>query len=370
MENDLILFAIPIFLILILVESIYGISIKRNTYQVNDAISNLSQGLISLAVAICTPFFQIGAYEMISRWVSDASSFPIWHHWYGWLIALLMYDFLDYWLHRVSHQCAFFWGSHVVHHQSQFFNFSTALRQESLFSIVGCFFFFPMAALGIPPYQFAVISVIALLYQFWLHTEHIGKLGWFDSIFSSPSNHRVHHAINDEYIDKNFGAILIIWDRIFGTFQREDAKCIYGTKTPLNSWNPLKALCVAYSDTFKKSCSVKGLMNKLRAFYKEPGWLPDGVRIEANKYSAISNEIYNPPTRMRGYFFAAGLLVATFFFVCLLMISVDELTYLNKVSGLIAILSTLYCASFFIESKETRSWIVGDFLSPIHSESK
>ena len=210
MENKLILLAIPIFIALILAEIAYGIAIKKNTYQVNDSISNLSQGLISLVVAICTPFFQIGAYELIFRWVGDTSSLTIWNGWYGLLLALLIYDFLDYWLHRVSHQCAFFWGSHSVHHQSQFFNFSSALRQESLFSIVGCFFFFPMAALGIPPYQFAVVSVIALLYQFWLHTEHIGKLGWFDSIFSSPSNHRVHHAINDEYIDKNFGAILII----------------------------------------------------------------------------------------------------------------------------------------------------------------
>ena len=370
MENDLILFAIPIFIILILLEIVYGISIKRNTYQVNDAISNLSQGLISIAVAICTPFFQIGAYELISSWMGGASPLPIWHHWYGWLIALVMYDFLDYWLHRVSHQCAFFWGSHVVHHQSQFFNLSSALRQESLFSVVGFFFFFPMAVLGIPTYQFAVVSVIALLYQFWLHTEHIGKLGWFDSIFSSPSNHRVHHAINDEYIDKNFGAILIVWDRIFGTFQREDANCIYGTKVPLNSWNPLKALSVAYCDILRKSCSAKGFMNKLRAFYKEPSWLPDGASVDGDKYSNISNEIYNPPVRRHGYFFAAGLLVVTFLFVCLLMISVDELSYLNKVVGLIAILLTLYCASFYMESKETHHWGMDGFPSPIHSKGK
>lgn len=356
MQNDLILFAIPFFIIFMLVEMIYGVAVKRNTYKVNDVISSLSQGLISQAVVICIPFFQIGAYELISRWLSDdAAPHPIWQHWYGWLIALLIYDFLNYWVHRVSHECAFFWACHVVHHQSQFFNFSTALRQESFFPIVSCFFFFPMALLGIPPYQFAVVSVVALLYQFLIHTEHIGKLGWFDSIFSSPSNHRVHHAINDEYIDKNFGAILIIWDRIFGTYQREDAKCIYGTKNPIYSWNPLKALSASYYDIFLKSRSCKGFKNKLRAFYKEPDWMPDDIGLVGHKSRLILDEIYDPPFKANGYFLAISLFLVAFFFVCLLTFLADELSYPEKVAGLIVTLLTLYCASFYMESNRMSS---------------
>jgi alkylglycerol monooxygenase len=351
MQNDLILFAIPFFIIFMLVEIAYGIAVKRNTYKVNDVISSLSQGLISQAVVICIPFFQIGAYELISRWLGDASPLRIWQHWYGWLVALLIYDFLNYWVHRVSHECALFWGCHVVHHQSQFFNLSTALRQESLFPVVSCFFFFPMALLGIPTYQFAVVSVIVLLYQFLIHTEHIGKLGWFDLIFSSHSNHRVHHAINDEYIDKNFGAILIIWDRIFGTYQKEDAKCIYGTKTPLNSWSPLKALSTSYCDIFLKSRSCKGFKNKLRAFYKGPDWMPDGVSLGSKKHSATAHEIYDPPFKKYGYFLAVGLFMAAFLFVCFLTFSADEISYPEKVIGLIATLLVLYCASFYMESK-------------------
>ena len=351
MQNDLILFAIPFFIIFMLVEIAYGIAIKRNTYKANDVISSLSQGLISQAVVLCVPFFQIGAYELISRWMGDVSPLRIWQHWYGWLISLLIYDFLNYWVHRVSHQCAFFWGSHVVHHQSQFFNLSTALRQESLFPILTCFFFFPMALLGIPSYQFAVVSVIALLYQFLIHTEHIGKLGWFDSVFSSPSNHRVHHAINDEYIDKNFGAILIIWDRIFGTFQKENAKCIYGTKTRLSSWSPLKALGSPYYDIFLKSRSFKGFMNKLRAFYKGPDWVPDGANYGGDKRGNITSEIFDPPFKRYGYVLAVGLFIVAFFFVCFLTFSADELSYFEKVAGLIAVLLTLYCASFYMESK-------------------
>jgi len=352
MQNDLILLAIPLFIIFMLVEMVYGIAVKRNTYKVNDVISNLSQGLISQVVVICVPFFQIGAYELISTWLGDASTHPIWQHWYGWLIALLVYDFLNYWVHRISHECAFFWGCHVVHHQSQYFNFSTALRQESFFPIVSCFFFFPMALLGIPSYQFAVVSVITLLYQFLIHTEHIDKMGWFDSVFSSPSNHRVHHAINDEYIDKNFGAILIIWDRIFGTFQKEDAKCVYGTKTPLHSWCPLKALSASYYDIFLKSCLCKGVMNKMQAFYKGPDWMPNGTSLRGDKHSTINNRIYNPPFRKYGYFLAVGLFMAAFFFVCFLTVWADELSYLKKVVGLITILFALYCASFYMESKD------------------
>jgi len=352
MENDLILFILPIFIIFILVEIVYGVATKRNTYKLNDTISSLSQGLISQAVAICTPFFQIGAYALIFEWIGDTSPLQFWPHWYGWVIALLIYDFLDYWLHRVSHQCAFFWGAHVVHHQSQFFNLSTALRQESLYPIVGCCFFFPMALLGVPPYQFAVVSIIILVYQFWIHTEHIGSLGWFDFVFSSPSNHRVHHAINEEYIDKNFGAILIVWDRLFGTFQHEGAKCIYGTKTPLHSWSPLKALGATYSEIFYKSYAVKGFKNKLRTLYKGPGWLPEGAILVDDPSNAGVNTFYNPPFRRYGHYFAIGIFISSLFFVCFLMYSEDQLSYLQKVASLIILLLTLYCASFCMESKQ------------------
>ena len=350
MENDFILFAVPIFAILIFVEIMYGVAVNKNTYKLNDAISSLSQGLISQAAALCMPFFQIGAYELISKWIGETPLSLIWQHWYGWLMVLVIYDFLDYWVHRVSHQCAFCWGSHAVHHQSQFFNLTTALRQESLFPIVSCLFFFPMALLGISTYQFAIASLIVLFYQFWIHTEHIGSLGWFDSIFSSPSNHRVHHAINDEYIDKNFGAVLIIWDRLFGTYQKEGSKCIYGTKTPLNSWSPIKALSATYVDLFHKSRSAKGLMNKLRAFYKEPGWQPDNPQLEGYQQRAIKNEIYDPPYKRRGYFFAVGLFVVAVLFVCLLMFLADQLSYLNTLAGLIVTLLTLCFACFFMES--------------------
>ena len=156
-----------------------------------------------------------------------------WTTWYGWLLALVFYDFCYYWLHRAGHETAIFWAAHVVHHQSQDYNLSTALRQTSSGALLGWIFYVPMAMAGVPPLVFGIVALIDLLYQFWVHTEHVGKLGWFDRWFCSPSNHRVHHAVNDSYLDRNYGGILIIWDRLFGSFKEEDEKCVYGTRIAL-----------------------------------------------------------------------------------------------------------------------------------------
>lgn len=158
-----------------------------------------------------------------------------------------MFDFCDYWLHRLGHEIAILWAAHVVHHQSEDFNLSTALRQESFVPLLGWIFYVPMALLGVSPQQFALAGLIVLVYQFWIHTEHIGKLGWFDRIFSSPSNHRVHHATNPQYINKNYGGLLIIWERLFGTYAEENEACIHGTRTPLRSWDPVWAVTSGYA---------------------------------------------------------------------------------------------------------------------------
>src|SRR6185503_10155831 len=149
-----------------------------------------------------------------------------------WLVGLLVYDFLYYWHHRLGHEMAVLWAAHVVHHQSEDYNLSTALRQTSSGFLLGWIFYVPMALAGFPPLVFVVVGLIDLLYQYWIHTEVIGRLGWFDRVFASPSNHRVHHAVNDRYLDKNYGGILILWDRMFGTFADEDdaEPVVYGTR--------------------------------------------------------------------------------------------------------------------------------------------
>jgi sterol desaturase/sphingolipid hydroxylase (fatty acid hydroxylase superfamily) len=166
-----------------------------------------------------------------------------WQSAIGVLVALVLYDFCYYWYHRASHEVAFFWGGHVVHHQSQHYNLSTALRQTTSGVAIGWVFYLPMALIGVPPLVFGIVALIDLLYQFWVNTEHVAKLGWFDRWFCSPSNHRVHHAVNDVYVDRNYGGISVVWDRVFGSFKEEDANepCVYGTRASLNSWDPLWA---------------------------------------------------------------------------------------------------------------------------------
>lgn len=333
-------------------EFFYGLAIAKNTYRLNDTISSISQGLLSQSILLCLVFFQIGAYELLYIYFGARSFTLFWESWYGWIIAFLIYDFIDYWLHRVSHQSALLWGSHVVHHQSQLFNFSTALRQESFFPIIACFFFAVMALLGIPPYQFVLIGLFVLIYQFWMHTEHIGKLGWFDSVFSSPSNHRVHHAINDEYIDKNFGAVLIIWDRIFGTYREEKSACIYGTQTPLNSWNPLWALGSVFINLYKKSRNYSGLITKLKIFFKSPTWRPNDEGVKDSEVVANVFQIYNPPLTGLKKWVAVIIFSVTILFSIYFFITVDQYAYFDKIMCLILVSIGLYYAGFFMGQKK------------------
>jgi alkylglycerol monooxygenase len=167
----------------------------------------------------------------------------------------------------------------VVHHQSEDYNLSTALRQTSSGFLTGWIFYLPMAVLGFPPQVFAVVALVDLLYQYWVHTQHIGKLGWFDRWFCSPSNHRVHHAVNDRYLDRNYGGMLIIWDRLFGSFVEEDdgEAIVYGTRAPLRSWNPLWANLEVWWGLAQDSWRARRWADKLRVWFKPPGWRPADV---------------------------------------------------------------------------------------------
>ncbi|MES2104937.1 MAG: sterol desaturase family protein [Pseudomonadota bacterium] len=304
----------PVFFILIGAEFAYGWFRQRNTYRLNDALSSLSQGLISQLMALVTQLFQIGLYALVFDAVALFPHAPLWETWYGWVFAVVMFDFCDYWLHRMGHECAVMWAAHTVHHQSQDFNFSTALRQESAVAFIGWIFYLPMALVGVPPEQFAIAGLIVLLYQFWIHTEHVGKLGWFDRVFSSPSNHRVHHAVNDQYVDKNYGGMLVVWDRLFGTFAEEKEPCIYGTRTPLRSWDPVWAIVAEYWTLLQLSWQTRRWQDKLLVWFKPPGWRP--ADILAHSPAAAfdleqASRIYNPPLMRK----AAYVAIAQFVFL-------------------------------------------------------
>lgn len=279
--HRLVVLAVPVFVLLMACEFAWGLLRRRNTWRLNDSIGSLSQGLLSQAVAVCTQLFQIGLYAMAWRLLAPLaapwSPPAFWDSAAGWVLAVLLFDFCDYWLHRAGHECAVFWAAHSVHHQSQDFNLSTALRQESTVVFLGWAFYLPMALLGVPPEQFGIAGLIVLLYQFWIHTEHVGRLGWFDRVFSSPSNHRVHHGVNDAYIDRNYGGMLVVWDRLFGTFAEEHAPSVYGTRQPLGSWDPLRAVFGPYLPLLRDAWHTRHWRDKLRVWFKPPGWRPADV---------------------------------------------------------------------------------------------
>jgi sterol desaturase/sphingolipid hydroxylase (fatty acid hydroxylase superfamily) len=298
---QVIVLATPVFLALIAIEFFVGRARGRDTYRLNDALNSIGLGIMSQITGLFVALFTLGIYTAVHArfavWSLPADSVAV------WLGALIAYDFFYYWHHRAGHRIALFWASHAVHHQSEDYNLSTALRQTSGGWVAGWIFYLPMALAGVPPLVFAVVALIDLLYQYWVHTQQIGRLGWFDRWFCAPSNHRVHHAVNDRYLDRNYGGILIVWDRLFGSFaEQDDAEpCVYGTRSPLRSWNPLWANLQVYRDLAVDSWRAASWGDKLRVWLKPPGWRPADVATRWPKpaFDIRAVQRFDPPLSPR-----------------------------------------------------------------------
>jgi len=277
--GQVIVLATPVFLLSIGIEFLVGrLRARRgtgqDTYRLADTVNSIGLGMLSQIGGVLTSLLRIGIYTACWSAFALVDAKDFWMQWYGWLLALVFYDLCYYWLHRMGHECGVLWAAHVVHHQSQHYNLSTALRQTSSGFLFDWIFYLPMALAGVPPLVFGVVALVDLLYQFWVHTEQVGKLGWFDRWFCSPSNHRVHHAVNDRYVDRNYGGVLIVWDRLFGSFQEEDERPVYGTRKPLDSWDPLWANLEVYWALGRDAWRTKHWGDKLRVWFKPPGWRP------------------------------------------------------------------------------------------------
>jgi alkylglycerol monooxygenase len=268
-----IVLSIPIFFILIGIEVIVDRFTNQNLYRLPDAIANLSCGITSQLSGLFLKIFAIGIYQYLFQHFAFFSWDKTWLY---WVVLVLLVDLAYYWAHRMSHEINLFWGGHVVHHQSEEYNLSVALRQSSLQVIWTFGFSLPIAFLGFETLDFALISALNTLYQFWIHTETIGKFPkWIEFIFNTPSHHRVHHGRDPKYIDKNHAGSLIIWDRMFGTFQEEQEKPTYGITKPINSWNAAWANVSHYSEMGKDLTRIKSVNDKVKYLFKKPGWLPD-----------------------------------------------------------------------------------------------
>jgi alkylglycerol monooxygenase len=300
--GKIIVFSTPLFLLLMALEWWWSRRESQQKsgkmgYLLSDSISSLNLGVFSQFNAPFLALFSIGIYTFAFESVAIFPHLPLWETWYGFVLALVIYDLGYYWQHRAGHEVAVFWAAHVVHHQSQHYNLSTALRQSSSTVFLSWIFYLPLAILGVSPKLFAILVAVDLLYQFWVHTEYVGKLGWFDRIFCSPSNHRVHHAINDQYLDRNYGGILMVWDHCFGTFQEETHPCVYGTRSPLQSCNPFWSNAEVYWSLLKASLQTRRWTDKLRLWLKPPGWQPsDLLRFHPKPPFVLDAVVhYNPP---------------------------------------------------------------------------
>jgi alkylglycerol monooxygenase len=266
-----IVYAIPVFMVSILLEAWVAHRRGITTYDIPDAITSLNFGILSQVSGVFVRVFTFGIYvwtfENLRLGTLPADA--IW----VWVLALIAYDFIYYWVHRFGHEINLMWSAHQVHHSSEYFNLSTALRQTSTGAFASFPFYLPMALLGVPPIVFGTVALIDLLYQYWVHTELVRKLGWADRIFVTPSNHRVHHGQNDYCIDKNYGGIFIIWDRLFGTFteERDDEPVVYGIRKPLASYNPVWGNFNVYADVLRKSLNTRSALAAARTWFDPPG---------------------------------------------------------------------------------------------------
>lgn len=342
--SQVIVLATPVFLLLIGLEWAWGRSRGRDTYRLNDAINSISLGMLSQISAVLTRLFRIGIYTTVFGWVALWHADAFWTAPAGWLLALVIYDFCYYWLHRAGHEVAIVWASHVVHHQSQEFNLSTALRQTSTGALLGWIFYLPMAIAGVPPLVYGVVALVDLLYQYWVHTEHVGKLGWFDRVFCSPSNHRVHHAVNDDYLDRNYGGILVVWDRMFGSFREEGERCVYGTRAPLASWDPLWSNFEVYWALGQDAWHARSWGDKLRVWFKPPGWRPADVaaRFPRPAFALAQVTRFHPPMTRGMAWFASIQFVAVLAGVVVFLWRADQLPLAHSVAWLAALSASLW----------------------------
>jgi sterol desaturase/sphingolipid hydroxylase (fatty acid hydroxylase superfamily) len=274
---NFILYAVPFFFVLIAVELLADRWRGVNNYRLADAINSLSTGVLSTTTGLLTKGVGLISYAFALKHLAviELSADSVW----VWVFAFVFYDLCYYWLHRLGHERNILWAAHSVHHQSEDYNLSTALRQTSTGFLLSWIFYLPLALLGVPLVVFVSVAALNLLYQFWVHTRHIPKLGWFEWIFVTPSNHRAHHAQNALYMDRNYGGVFIIWDRLFGSFQEEDDNepVIFGVTTPLASWNPLWANVQFYAQLLADARRTENGWDKLRIWFMRTGWRPADV---------------------------------------------------------------------------------------------
>ncbi len=353
MNLNPIVLSIPVFFILIGIELVVERFSHRKLYRLPDAIANLSCGITSQLSGLFMRVLAIGVYEVV---YTNFALFTLEKTWLYWLGLFLLTDLAYYWAHRMSHEINLFWGGHVVHHQSEEYNLSVALRQSS-FQVVWTFAFsLPIAFLGFHTTDFILISALNTLYQFWIHTETINKMGWFEYIFNTPSHHRVHHGRNPKYIDKNHAGTLIIWDKMFGTFQPEEERPTYGITKPINSWNAVWANFNHYAMMAEEMKMITSWRDKIRYMFNKPGWMPEylGGHRPAPPVDKALYQKYNTPTPVELNYYVLFQYIVCLVVTALFLFNQSKFTLTEKaiIASMISVV-VVNCGVLF----ENKSWV-------------
>jgi sterol desaturase/sphingolipid hydroxylase (fatty acid hydroxylase superfamily) len=266
-------YAIPGFVILLILEAALAARMRMELYELPDTAASISMGLGMMFIGLATkpPIFLL--YTVLNKF----AIFHLGYAWWAWILAFFADEFSYYWFHRTSHECRLFWASHVVHHSSQRYNLGTALRQSWTGSLTGWIFWMWMPLVGFTPIVIMTMQAVSLIYQYWIHTEMIRTTGPLEKIINTPSHHRVHHGSNAQYIDRNHGGTLIIWDRLFGTFEPEDEQVRYGLTHNLETYNPFRIAFHEWADMARDVAHARNWHERWMYVFGGPGWKPEDL---------------------------------------------------------------------------------------------
>ena len=275
---DASVYAIPIYIFFILLEVVLSVRRNYNLYHIKDSFASLSMGIGSVFIG----FFTKTLYIFLFIFIYQYRIFEFQHSWITFGVLFFIDDFIFYWYHRLSHEIRILWAAHMHHHSSEFFNFTVALRQSWGAPFYKFIFWAWLPFLGFSPVSIFLVNSISLIYQFFLHTEIIKNMGWVEFLFNTPSHHRVHHASQFKYLDKNHGGVLIIWDKIFGTFEKEDENDYpkYGITVPVNTYNPFKIVLHEFKNIWFDLKETSNWKYQLKYVFYKPGWRHDGNDVE------------------------------------------------------------------------------------------
>lgn len=285
--QDLTLYAVPAFAALILLE--LGLSVSRRVrgYELKDTLASLTMGLGNRVV-----YAAVGGGLLLAQLaLYEHRLFDLGGAWWVWALCFVVEDFTYYWWHRASHEVRFLWAAHVNHHSSERYNLSTALRQSWTTPFTVFLFYWPLPLLGFHPLMVLTCTAVSLLYQFWIHTELIGRLGWFERWFNTPSHHRVHHGSNLDYLDRNHGGILIVWDRLFGTFAPEREPVRYGLTKNIETFNPIDIAFHEWRALWRDVRRARSWSEAVGYLFKPPGWSPDGSTLTAREMRTAASTV-------------------------------------------------------------------------------